>query len=437
MRPRCGIILRMNLEIASFRVTDVRFGTATSLRDGVLWLDREALAAHLLEDSRLSRAGIEVVRPGDSVRVIHVLDAVEPRMKVTGGPDFPGFLGRPELVGSGRTHRLDGVAVLSTCDVPSATDSQGLKEAIIDLSGPGAAYTPFGRTVNVVLELAVRQGLSLPEAVAAIRRAALRAAVFMAGATRDGSPDQVETFALGPVAAGLPRVAYVMPTMSEGEVHTTFFYGRGVEPLPAVVHPNEVIDGGLVCADYWIAGHRSATYLYQNEPVIRALYRRHGRDLNFVAVLLCRCLIIAENDKLRQAVQAAKVARMLDLDGAVVTMSNGGHAYVDQMLLCQQLEQAGVATVLGVDEYADTDGRDFPLVTYVPEARAIVSVGNQEEIVEWPAVERVLGGTQFLGGSLQEKGFLRKPAEPLRVALRQIYCATNQLGWSTLRGRAY
>jgi glycine reductase complex component B subunit alpha and beta len=427
----------MNLEIGSFRVTDVRFDAATALRDGVLSLDREALAAHLREDSRLTRVGIEVARPGESIRVIHVLDAVEPRVKVAGGPDFPGFLGRPELVGAGRTHRLDGVAVLSTCDVPGATDSQGLKEAIVDVTGPGAPYTPFGRTVNVVLELAVRQGLPVPEAVAAIRRAALRASVFIAGATRRCAPDRLETLALGPVDPALPRVAYVMPTMSEGEVHTTFFYGRSVAPLPAVVHPNEVLDGGLVSADYWIAGHRSPTYLYQNEPVIQALYRRHGRDLNFVAVLLCRCLIIAEDDKLRQAAQAAKVARMLGLDGAVITMSNGGHAYVDQMLLCQQLEQAGVATVLGVDEYSDIDGRDFPLVTYVPEARAIVSVGNQEEIVEWPAVERVLGGNRFLAGNLQEKGFLREPAEPLRVALRQVFCATNQLGWSALRGRAY
>jgi len=427
----------MNLEIGSFRVTDVHPGATTALSHGVLTLDREGLAAHLLEDSRLSQAAIEIARPGDSTRIIHVLDAVEPRIKVTGGPDFPGLLGRPELVGSGRTYRLDGVAVLTTCDVPAATDSQGLKEAIIDLSGPGATYTPFGRTLNVVLDLAVRQGVAVPEAAAAIRRAALRAAVFIAGATRDGIPDRVETLELGPVDPALPRVAYVMPTMSEGELHTTFFYGRSVQPLPAVVHPNEVLDGGLVSADYWIAGHRCPTYLYQNEPVIRALYRRHGRDLNFVAVLLCRCLIIAEDDKLRQAAQAAKVAPMLGLEGAVISMSNGGHAYVDQMLLCQQLEQAGVLTVLGVDEYSDTDGRDFPLVTYVPEAKAIVSVGNQEQMIEWPGVERVLGGARFLGGSLQEKGFQREPSEPLRVALRQIYAATSQLGWSTLRGRAY
>jgi sarcosine reductase len=198
-----------------------------------------------------------------------------------------------------------------------------------------------------------------------------------------------------------------------------------------------VLDGALVSADYWIGCHRSPTYLYQNEPVIQSFYRRHGRDLNFVGVLLCRCLITSQEEKWRQAHQAAKVCRMLGIQGAVITMSNGGHAYVDQMLLCQQLEQAGVRTVLGVDEYADADGSDFPLVTHVPEADAIVSVGNQEEIIEWPAMERVLGGTGFLAGNSYEKGFEQRPGARFATALRQIYCATTQLGWSTLRGRAY
>src|SRR5262249_16708956 len=156
------------------------------------------------------------------------------------------------------------------------------------------------------------------------------------------------------------------------------------------------LDGALVSADYWIACHRSTTHLYQNEPVIRSLYRRHGTELNFVAVLLCRCLITSQDEKWRQANQPANVPPMLHIAGAVITMSNGWHAYVDQMLLCQKLEQAGVKTVLGVDEYADADGADFPLVTHVPEATAIVSVGNQEEIHEWPAMERVLGGDAFL-----------------------------------------
>jgi glycine reductase complex component B subunit alpha and beta len=427
----------MNLEIGTFTVRDVVLGTETVLRDDVLTLDRQALVDHLLGDTNLAGVDVEIARPGDSTRIIHILDSVEPRIKVSGGRDFPGLLAPPDLVGSGRTYRLDGVSVITAAEIPGAADSQGLKEAIADMSGPGARYHPFGRTVNVVLELRARAGLPTVEAIASCRRAALRAAVFLAETTRGLTPDSVESLALGPADPSLPRVAYVMPVMSEGEIHTTFFYGRSVQSLPALVHPNEVLDGALVSADYWIGCHRSPTYLYQNEPVIRGLYRRHGVDLNLVGILLCRCLITSQEEKWRQASQAAKVCRMLGIQGAVITMSNGGHAYVDQMLLCQELEQAGVATVLGVDEYADADGCDFPLVTHVPEANAIVSVGNQEEIVEWPAMERVLGGDSFLAGNSYEKGFRERPGDPFAAALRQIYCATTQLGWSTLRGRAY
>jgi len=288
-----------------------------------------------------------------------------------------------------------------------------------------------------VLELSARPGLPTVEAITACRLAGLRASLFLAETTRGLVPDSVDSLALSPCDGALPRVAYVMPVMSEGEIHTTFFYGKSVQSLPALVHPNEVLDGALVSADYWIGCHRSPTYLYQNEPVIQSLYRRHGRDLNFVGVLLCRCLITSQEEKWRQANQTAKVCGMLGVQGAVITMSNGGHAYVDQMLLCQQLERAGVRTVLGVEEYADADGSDFPLVTHVPEADAIVSVGNQEEIIEWPAMDRVLGGSRFLAGNSYEKGFERRPEERFATALRQIYCATTQLGWSTLRGRAY
>jgi sarcosine reductase len=427
----------MELEIGTFAVRDVAFGRETALADGVLTVDRHALVEHLLDDPNLAGVDVEIARPGESIRIIHILESVEPRIKVSGGRDFPGMLGPPELVGSGRTHRLQGVAVIGTADIPGAADSQGLKEAIADMSGPGARYHPVGRTCNLVLEYRVRPGLPVVEAVATCRRAGLRAALFLAAPARARVPDAVERFVLTAVDPALPRVAYVMPVMSEGQIHTTFFYGKSVQSIPALVHPNEVLDGALVSADYWIACHRSPTYLYQNEPVIRALYRRHGADLNFVGVLLCRCLITSQDEKWRQASQAAKVCRMLGVQGAVITMSNGGHAYVDQMLLCQKLEQAGVRTVLGVDEYADADGADFPLVTHVPEANAIVSVGNQEEIHEWPAMDRVLGGAEFLGGNSYERGFQRRPGDALPTALRQIYCATTQLGWSTLRGRAY
>ncbi|MGH7279318.1 MAG: glycine/sarcosine/betaine reductase component B subunit, partial [Candidatus Rokuibacteriota bacterium] len=223
----------MELEIGTFRLQDVEFGPTTALRAGILSLDRRALTSHLLEDPNLAGVNVEIARPGDSTRIIHILDSAEPRNKVSGGRDFPGLLGPPDLAGSGRVHRLEGVAVLGAGSIPGAADSQGLKEAIVDMSGPGARYHPFGQTVNVVLELDPQPGLAATEAVAACRRAVLRAGVFVAEPTRTLAPDVVERFALGEVDPQLPRVAYVMPVMSEGEIHTTFFYGRSVQSLPA------------------------------------------------------------------------------------------------------------------------------------------------------------------------------------------------------------
>ena len=58
-------------------------------------IDVEGAARTLVfDDPRIAHVAVDVVRPGDPVRLTHVLDAVEPRIK----PDepestFPGALG--------------------------------------------------------------------------------------------------------------------------------------------------------------------------------------------------------------------------------------------------------------------------------------------------------------------------------------------------------
>jgi glycine reductase len=430
----------MSLDLASFPVRDVAFGPRTRLAGSVLEIDRQALLAVAGGGSPVFRSlDLDIARPGERTRIIHVIDAIEPRWKAepAGASPFPGFLGPPDVTGGGRTHRLDGVVVLLTGNIPGTEGSQGLKEAIVDMTGPGAELTPVGQVVNVVVRFEVAEGIPVPEALNAIRLAGLRVATALGEATRGLAPAGVETFTLGPAGPELPRVVYIAPMMREGLIHTTFIYGMPVESVPLLLHPNEVLDGGIVSADYWVACHRVPTYLYQNEPVVRALYRRHGRDVNFVAVLACRCLIVSEFEKRRQAAQVAKVAAMLGAEGAIITMSNGGHAYADQMLICQAVERAGIKTVLGVDEYSDTDGSDVPLVIHVPEAAAIVSCGNQEVQIALPAMDRLLGGDGFVAGNLQETAFQQHPAAALTVAIRQLYAATAQVGAGRLSSRAF
>src|SRR6266850_7477259 len=143
----------MRLEVGSLHVRDVEVRGKTELRDHTLAVDAEELRALVLEDPHFTDVRVRVVKPGESVRIIHALDIVEPRWKVTGpGGVFPGFVSPAITVGEGRTHRLAGVAVVEV-GAPVPGESTVFRERIIDMAGPGAELSPFAQTLNVVLEL--------------------------------------------------------------------------------------------------------------------------------------------------------------------------------------------------------------------------------------------------------------------------------------------
>ena len=51
--------------------------------------------------------------------------------------------------------------------------------------------------------------------------------------------------------------------------------------FPTIMHPNEFFDGALVNYQYDNMKISETTQTYQNQPVIKELYRRHGKDLLF------------------------------------------------------------------------------------------------------------------------------------------------------------
>ena len=86
--------------------------------------------------------GFDIAKPGESVRITPVKDVIEPRVKVEGsGGVFPGVISKVETVGSGKTHVLRGMAVVTAGKIV------GFQEGIIDMSGPGAEYTPFSNAL--------------------------------------------------------------------------------------------------------------------------------------------------------------------------------------------------------------------------------------------------------------------------------------------------
>ena len=440
----------MRLELCTFSVKDIFLSNRTSFENGVLFINSEELKALLKEDDKFEDVEIHLVRPGERTRIVHILDIVEPRIKVSGmGCVFPGFLGLPHTVGDGRTHRLSGAAVVEVAE-PIVGEATFWREAIIDMDGPGTRYTRLSHTLNLVLYFRPKKELlegkphgglvqdvqrGTREAIeynAGIRVAGLKAASYLAETTQNQEPDKMATYELTPVSTSLPKVIYFCQdswAYLYGESPASRYGGALRSSMATLIHPNEFMDGALVNARNDAASKRAITYFFQNHPLIRELYRRHGEEMNFAGVVIYRPGGAQMEEKERVTSYAAKLGHLLGCQGAVLTWIGGGHGGVDVMLLCQKLERMGIPSVIITPEMAKNV--DEPgLVDYVPEANAIVSVGNYEQEISLPPMEKVIGGSEIL-----ETGY--DAAGEVTLPLRSLCGATERFGQEKLTAKQY
>ena len=414
----------MKLQLESFRVTALKFGSQTTFREGTLTVNAGEICRLAHDGTFIADVRVELVAPGEEARIIHVLDALEPRVKVGGDSvAFPGFLGPARTVGDGVTRRLSGLAVLESAQLPEPTGGiLEVNEGIIDMSGPGAPLCACSSTHNVVLLFTPRPGATNQEFEAAIRLGTLRACRRLAETLlAAGAPDEVEGFELGGADPELPRVAYVDQVQQQGFLVQTFLYGHSVESLvPTILHPNEYFDGAVVSGNYR-SMMKVPTWLRLNHPVIRTLYRRHRRDLNFIGVILCRGHHNDHQSKERNGYMVANVARMLGAQGALMTLEGTGNTWVDFMQSVKALERSGVRTVQMVHELGGVEGKDWPIVDYTPEADAIVTGGGADRRFELPAVQRVVGGSEVAFSSNEGWGQRLNAADRLTVSAHEMY----------------
>ena len=421
-----------SLTMHTIEIGAVVVGDRTGVAARTLTIDTAAAVALVLEDPRIIGVELEIARPGESVRIVHCLDAVEPRTKIGEETVFPGFLGGMETVGTGETLRLAGVSVLTSSQYPQPFS--GLlqaREAVVDMSGDTAVYSPFSRVINVVLALTPNPETDNDDYDDAIRRAALKVAEYLASSAVDNDPDESTVWDFSSQNPDLPNVVYFYQLQGQGRMADTFLYGHDIHNLvPTMIHPNEVLDGAIVSGVYVYGCYKNPTYLHQNNPIIWELQSRHGKDLNFAGVIINRGHNYTQADKERSSHWAAKLAEFVGADGAILTAEGGGNSAIDMMLACQYMEQAGIKTTVVSSEAAGTDGYDFPLFYTVPEADAIVSIGSEDEIIAMPEVDKVIGGDTLLDTDTAAIG-------PFDLKMYFHYCGTNQVGANVLMGREF
>ena len=426
----------MRLDIASYQVTELDFGPKTELAGGALVVDKGELRGLVLEDPAFRDVQIDLARPGESVRMVHVLDAIQPRWKAEGpGTVFPGLLGSPDTVGQGVTNGLSGMAVVTTGDgVPG--EPVHWREGIIDMGGPGAPYSPFSRLLNITLDLKPNLDLFPPEdssqetmwgtpQVLAYQRslsiAGCKAAAHLARVTTAGkSPGGVETFELGASDPSLPKVVCIYQSSRPR------LYGELFQQIHAgtMIHPNESFDGALTVGVGTATTAQPTFYLHQNNEVLMDLCRRHGRELNFVGYVLFGGNTSTPVAKERVSAAVSNFARLLGAEAVLVMGDSDSNLSLDCMLTLQKCEQMGIRTTLLFKEVG-RGAEDPGFISFVPEADAIVNVGSREQEVTLPPTETVIGGERLFHQDVDTAG-------EITTNLRYIVGANNLLGMNHL-----
>ena len=272
-----------DLEVGVFPLQRLVFASQTHYQNGTLGINRAALLNAIAEPRVIADIEIHLAHPGESCRIVHVLDAVPVMAKVEGRSTvFPGFFGPAIPAGDGRNHRLRGAAMVVCGTFPDPTSGAlSPAEVIIDMSGPTAPYCAFSDTANVVLVCHPAPRITNAEFDAALHRAKLKAAVYLARATASIEPPELERYHLSAVDPALPRVVYVNLLHQQGLMAQTFLYAMPTQGLePTVLHPNEMLDGALVNGNYRAPG-RGITAAHCDNSVVRELYRRHGDGSEF------------------------------------------------------------------------------------------------------------------------------------------------------------
>ena len=95
-----------NLEVGVFPLQRLVFASQTHYQNGTLGINRAALLNAIAEPRVIADIEIHLAHPGESCRIVHVLDAVPLMVKVEGRSTvFPGFFGSAMPAGEGRNHR--------------------------------------------------------------------------------------------------------------------------------------------------------------------------------------------------------------------------------------------------------------------------------------------------------------------------------------------
>ncbi|MBC2575878.1 glycine/sarcosine/betaine reductase component B subunit [Peptostreptococcus canis] len=419
----------MRLELRKIPITNIEFGNETKVDGATLLIDREELIKKLKEVPNVKEIKIDLARPGEKIRIIPVKDVIEPRFKVEGPAGFAGVTSDVAQLGNGVVNVLDGAAIVTIGDIV------GFQEGIIDMWGEGAKWTPFSKTNNIVVDISVIDGLTPHEHEETCRLVGLKASELVGLAAREMISENIEIFDMGDNVEetskypDLPKVVYVEMLISQGLLHASYIYGvDSAHILPNLIAPNEELDGAVISGNCVAACDKITTYQHQNNAVIKELYKLHGKEINFLGVVLVPEMTTL-NGKFISCDYTAKLCKMLGADGVIVSEEGYGNPDSDLVMICSRLEKQGIKTVLITDECSGWDGMSQPLTDIAKEAVAVISTGNVSHVVELEKADIVLGDPNAVSNIAGGWAGAYNPEDgTMKCELNAVIGATSEIG---------
>ena len=428
----------MRLELGKIFIKDIQFASESKIENNVLYVNKDELRKAIWDDEAIVSVEFDIAKPGERVRITPVKDVIEPRVKVEGrGGIFPGVLSKVDTVGEGKTIALKGMAVVTTGKIV------GFQEGIVDMTGPGAQYTPFSKLNNLVIIAEPAEGIKQHEHEKAVRYIGFKAAKYLGELARNLQPEETKVYETKPLLEqiaqypDLPKVGYVYMLQTQGLLHDTYVYGVDAKQIvPTILYPTEIMDGAIVSGNCVSACDKNPTYVHLNNGVIEELYEKHGKEINFLGVIITNENVYLA-DKERSSNWTAKFTKYLGLDAAIVSQEGFGNPDTDLIMNCKKIETEGVKTVIVTDEYAGQNGASQSLADADPKANAVVTGGNANQLIVLPKLDKIIGHIDVVnviaGGhhdSLKEDG-------TIEVEIQAITGATNETGFGYLTAKTY
>lgn len=386
----------MRLQIESIDIENVKSGSKTYVSDHTLYINFRELEEIILKDDRVKSVELNIVYPDDPVRIVNVVDVIQPRCKVdVENGDFPGWLGELRIAGQGRTRSLRGIAVIL-----SNSYSHRPYSALVDMFGIGSTMSKYGSMKNVSVHPLPSENIDERDFESAVKVAGLKTAVYLSQAAKGNKVDDTEVFELDipkllyENKSDLPKVVYYYqlhtPQHDYQGIADPILYGSEVTNLlPTLIHPNEVFDGAVVNT-HTIRG--LDTYSIQNHGIIRELYKRHGRELLFSGIVIGVASVDPIQRQRMSMMAANQISNILGADGVILSKGHGGMSHVDLAFVGEACENLGIKTMLFIHMWHSFGSLSDQVLFNTQALNAIVNVGQVFERIRLPHAEKILGG---------------------------------------------